>query len=162
MREDSDIFVDLSAFDCACQQCGHRFVGVDFPDFEYGRRIFRTKSGKSLALWIGYKDQVGDEFDALLRKIIALPLSPRKSAELFDLTFGITCDPINGEPVDPSQRQVCPSCGSDQLKTLNIVPMKMIQTKVCPVTHMLWLKKGAAEQEKELRAALGGVAETKG
>jgi hypothetical protein len=157
MKKDSETFINLRAFDCVCQQCGHRFVGVNFPDFEYGRRIFRTKGGEFLALWIGYEDQVGDEFDALLRKIIGIALSPRKSAMLFDLTFGIACDPINGEPVDPSQRQVCPNCGSDQLKTLDIIPKKMIETKVYLVRHTQWLEKSVAEREKEIRAALGGL-----
>jgi hypothetical protein len=156
---DQEIAIKLQAFDCHCQQCGHRFTGLDLPDFEYGRRIFRTKSGKSLALWVGYEDPVYGEFKAMLQQIDGKKRQPRENAELFDLTFGITCDPINGEAVDPAQRQVCPACNSGRLRTFDIVPKRLVKTKVHPVTHTEWLKRNPTERQQALRAAFGQVVE---
>jgi hypothetical protein len=157
MQQEPEITAKLRAFDCHCQQCGHQFVGLDFSDFDYGRRIFRTKGGRYLALWVSHEDPVADEFDSLLQKLVKMRLRPRERADLFDLTFGITCDPINGEFVDSSQRQVCPKCNSNHLRTFSIIPKRLVETKVYPVRHTQWLKKRIQDKERELLKIIGPV-----
>ena len=113
----------LRAFDCVCHRCNHRFEGLDFSDFEYGRRILRTKSGKCLALLDCNEDKVMEEFFSILRRL-AGQLSSRQFASLFNKVFGIACDPIGGEPIDASLTHVCPYCGSNAVNTFDIVPQK--------------------------------------
>jgi len=155
--KEGTVVVELREFDCVCRKCGHRFVAPNFPDFEYGRRILRTKGGNHLALFVGYEDEVVDEFDRLLQKIARGIKSDRVMASLFDRTFGVTCDPINGASIDASQRQVCPSCGSDSVDTFDVVPKRIVRTVVHRVSHTLWNRMNPAEKEITLRSALRGL-----
>lgn len=145
----------LKAFDCICENCRHRFEGLDFPDAEYGRRILRTISGKHLALLNCDEDKVLDEFSSMLRKATG-SLSARQFGALFDKTFGIACDPVKGEPIDAAKSHVCPACGSSAVSPLDIVPQKTVLTRVFRVGHSLWGAKSGTQKERDLRAALGG------
>ena len=83
-------------------------IGLDFPDFEYGRRILRTKSGKYLALMVCNDDKVMEEFSSVLRRI-AGSSSSQRIASIFNKTFGIARDAIAGESIDASLKHTVPS-----------------------------------------------------
>jgi hypothetical protein len=154
MKNKETVTIELRAFDSICKSCGHRFVGVDFSDFEYGKRILRTKGGKHLVLWVAHDDETYNEFDSMLRTITGSLKSTRDEADLFDRVFGITCDPVNGDPVDASQKQVCPNCTSDSTDTFDIVPMRTVRTEVYRVQHTLWNQKTTDKKLAELKSAL--------
>jgi len=151
---DQDKTVNLRAYKCVCTTCGHQFIDGDFTCYDYGYRIFRTKGGKHCALWIGFEDECFQEFELLMRKVIGSPMPPRSEALLFDKIFGVSCDPIQGVPIDPSQGRVCPKCGSDDVDTFDIVPKQIISKTLPLVKHTLWLKKGPREREQAIHAAM--------
>lgn len=148
------ITVTLRRYRCVCEKCRHEFLEENFSDFDYGRRIFRTISGKYSGVWIGPDDEVFDEFDRLMRGLVRLRMTPRDEARLFNRIFGISCDFIEGEPVDASRGYVCPKCGSGDVDTFDIIPKQTVQKSLPLITHAHWQRKSFEQKEKEIRSAL--------
>jgi DNA-directed RNA polymerase subunit RPC12/RpoP len=138
--------VVLDVFDAKCVQCGASFELYRFPDFEYGRRILRTKGGTQMAL-LNCEDKVVEEVSSLIQEVYrGRKLRDRERGILFNKLFGLTCDPLNSEPIDATQRPVCPHCGSSSIQTFERVPRTPVRVKLPIITHEAWEKKSRCEK----------------
>ena len=146
--------IPLDVFDSRCKQCNASFEVYGFPDFEYGRRILRTKGGTQMVL-LSHEDAVVEEVGSLIQELYSgKKLGDRERGVLFNEVFGLTCDPLNGEPIEANQRPVCPYCGSTTLETFERVPRTPVNVKLPLITHAAWEKKSEREKLSIIESGL--------
>jgi len=78
-----------------------------------------------------------------------------KLAEIVDDIFGISCDSIDGKPMDTSLKdERCFQCGSTEFESNLFEPEQLTDIEVPVVTHELWKRLSGKEKRKTIERQL--------
>ena len=147
--------VNLEVFRCRCKCCDKEFNVLDFPNFEYGRRLLRTEDGENCVLQICFEDNVFSEVSNMVDNILeGRKLTEIEKAKCFDEVYGLACDPIDGKIINASKIIICRYCSSRETERFEYRPPKNININVDIVTHKDWNKKTIQEKQKIISKAL--------
>jgi hypothetical protein len=126
---------NLTVFEGHCLRNHHEFEVYDFSDFVYGERIIRTIDGQEFAL-LAVDDPVVSEVGRLLDEIYHGKLDEIDRADRFDQV--LTCEPLNGKPLDASVRIVCPVCKSSEVSHRDFNPPRYEKFSLQVISHETW------------------------
>src|SRR6266511_6255854 len=149
----TDIERNLTVFEGHCLPHGHEFEAYDFSDFQYGERIIRAVDGEKFGL-MTIDDEVVNEVENILADICSGSTDGIELARLFDLVFGLSCDPIDGEELDASIGITCAICKTLKVDYRDSRPPRYKRFVIPQVTHERWRKLPTVERRNLIAEGL--------
>jgi hypothetical protein len=102
------------------------------------------------------EDSVADEVISLISELYGREeLKDSEMACLFDRVFGLTCDSVNGQPIDAAQTPVCRQCRSGFVETFEEATRTGVKMVLPLITHAEWEKKSRSEKRSAIENGLG-------
>ncbi|HBF36794.1 MAG TPA: hypothetical protein DDW50_05690 [Firmicutes bacterium] len=127
-------------------------------DFSYGEKLFLINDGTGYAFVNLFEDEVFDEFNDIVRTIFKehhIEIFKVKLAEVVNYILGISCDIIEGKPIDTSLKdEKCIQCGSKEFESNLTEPEQLTDIEVPIVTHNLWKKLSSKEKRENIEREL--------
>ena len=155
--------IKLEARKGICKDCFNEFQIPDFPDFQYGSRLFWTEDGTELGLVVCYEDETFMRVSKSVKDLCAgTILNSREISDCFDSIFCLTCDLIDDKRLHPSQRKACPQCHSTLIDEFYLSPPKSIEVSVYVLVHEEWNKKSNMAQINFMQQKINEFIEAKG
>lgn len=135
---------------CSCKNCVCHFSTVDFPEFEYGLRLLRSRSGKHLAAVDTFADPVFDEVRLLVNQLV--PGQPwQRVVPCFEKVFSSVCDPApDGTQFQLGAPPICPRCGSQGVNVVDGVPLTSENVDCPNVTHAAWEQMSGHQRRQQV------------
>ncbi len=137
-----------------CPKCGFERTLYFMSDFSYGERIVTTKDGNLCAYANLLEENTVNELDELCREISKdMHMDEKRLAEAVRDVYGITCDDINGEPIDNTPQSQCCICVAKMNEDEKFGEPIMEIDAVC-VTHNAWGNLNKEEKKAKITAEL--------
>ncbi len=138
-----------------CENCGDESEIYMLSDFSYGEKLLLTEDGQDFAYLNCFEDNVFNETGEIVKMLCkGKGYSDSRIAELSNVIFELTCDPIFEKRIDVRRIQrTCKKCKSGHVM-IGQGPNKTCKVSVPIVTHLTWEQKSAEEQMIIIRSYL--------
>lgn len=133
-----------------CKQAKNFFY---LSEFSYGQRLVFLNNSTEYAFIDLIEDKVYKKYIENVEKILlenSIEYTGNMLNEFVNKTYGITCDTINGNIIDFSQKQSkCPNCGSVEFERNMVEPESQVEIDVALISHQVW-ESLLDDEQKEL------------
>lgn len=133
-----------------CKKCNRPKAFLYLSDFSYGQKLLFLNNATEYAFINLIEDEYFSNYADIVKKILlenSIEFTKDMINDFVNETYGVTCDWINGQEVDFSQKQKkCSFCGSTEFERNMIEPESLIEIEVPLISHIKW--ESISEEER--------------